>query len=263
MSAAEIADRLRTLGLRASRDALSAFLTHAVKSRLGPVELCEGLIVLEQRERDACNLARRTRDAALGTVSPLDHFDWNHPRSIDHDLYEHLLTLEFVGLGHNVLFRGPSGVGKTTLAQNLGLQALQRGRTVRFATLAAALADLLKHESLPALERKLRRYTQPDLLILDEIGYLPCDARAADLLFMLVSRRHEKRSTIMATNLPFKQWSTIFPGAACVAAMIDRFAQHCHVMDIDADSWRQKTSLQSVALSSKRVRRSSEMPASR
>jgi DNA replication protein DnaC len=110
--------------------------------------------------------------------------------------------------------------------------------TLRFVTLAAALADLLKQESLPALERRLRRYTTPDVLIIDEVGYLPCDTRSADLLYNVISRRHEKRSTVVTTNLPFKQWNTIFPGAASVVAMVDRFAQHCHVMDIDADSWR-------------------------
>jgi DNA replication protein DnaC len=78
-------------------------------------------------------------------------------------------------------------------------------------------------------------------LIVDELGYLPCDSRSADLLYNIVSRRHETRSVIITTNLPFKQWGTVFPGAACVAALVDRFVQHCHVIDIDADSWRQKS----------------------
>lgn len=87
----------------------------------------------------------------------------------------------------------------------LGLLALQRGYKVRFTTLAAAIADLMRQESLPALERRLKRYTQVDLLILEEIGYLPCDAKAADLLFNIISRRHEKRSTVISTNLAYKQ----------------------------------------------------------
>jgi DNA replication protein DnaC len=102
------------------------------------------------------------------------------------------------------------GVGKTTLAQNLGLSALTHGYSVRFCTLAGMLADLLRRDSLPAFERRLRRYARPRLLILDEIGYLPCDNR----------------------------------GAACVAALVDRFVQHCHVIDIDAESWRQRTAMQ-------------------
>lgn len=237
---------LHRIGLRASRDTLSAFLTHATKSRLSPVQSVEQLVALELRERDAKNLAQRTRFANLGTFSLVDHFDWNHPRSIDRDLYERLLSLEFIATGENALLRGPSGVGKTMLAQNLAQRALENGFTVRFSTLAAALADLRKQESLPAVERRLKRYVTPHLLVLDEIGYLPCDAYAADLFYNIISRRHEKKSTVLTTNIPFKQWNSIFPGAACVAALVDRFAQHCHVLDIDADSWRQRQSLIAV-----------------
>lgn len=236
----DIVETLRRIGLRASRDALDALLSHAHKSRLSPAEFAEQLVTIELRERDARNLARRTKCATLGSFAPLDRFDWNHPRAIDRDLYEQLLSLQFLATGDNVLFRGQSGVGKTSLAQNLALHALQKGFTVQFCTLATALADLLKQESLPAVERRLRRFLAPDLLVLDEIGYLPCDARSADLFYTIVSRRHEKRSTVVTTNLAFKQWNTVFPGAACVVALVDRFAQHCHVVDIDADSWRQR-----------------------
>lgn len=236
----DLPDLLRRLGLRIAPEALNALLTHAAKSKLSPAQIVEALVEAEIREREARNLARRAKTATLGSPIALDRFDWNHPRAIDRDLYEHLHgSLDFIKRGDNVLLRGQAGVGKTTLAQHLGLRALERGMTVRFSTLPAALADLLRQESLPATERRLRRYVAPDLLILDELGYVPCDTRAVDLFFHIVSRRHERRSIVVTTNLSYKQWGSVFRDASCLGALIDRFAQHCHTIDIDADSWRQ------------------------
>jgi len=239
----DLFDSLTKLGLRISHEALQALLTHAAKSKLSHAQLLEQLCAIEQRERDARNLARRQKTAAIGSTAPLDSFDWNHPRSIDRHLYDELLSLDFLRRGQNILFRGQAGIGKSTLAQNLGIRALEQGYTVRFATVPTALADLLRQESLPATERRLRRYTSPDLLILDELGYVPCDSRAADMLFHIVSRRHERRSIIITTNLAYKQWASVFHDASCIGALVDRFAQHCHTVDIDADSWRDKHSL--------------------
>jgi DNA replication protein DnaC len=197
----DLTERLRRLGLRVRRDALAAFLAHVHKSRVGPTETLEQLADLEERARVAVNLARRTRFACLGSFKTLDRFDWAHPEQIDRALIERLVELEFVDRGENVLLKGGSGLGKTMIAQNLAQTALAAGFTVRFSTLAAALADLLGQESMPAFERRLRRYTNPDLLVLDELGYLPCDTRAADILYNIISRRHEQRSTIISTNL--------------------------------------------------------------
>ena len=236
----DLSDILRRLGLRISAETLAALITHATKSKLSPAQIVEALGEAETREREARNLARRAKAATLGSPKPLDRFDWNHPRSIDRALYEHLHgSLDFVKRGDNVLLRGQAGVGKTTLAQHIGLRALERGMTVRFSTLPAALADLLRQESLPATERRLRRYVTPDLLILDELGYVPCDTRAVDLFFHIVSRRHERRSIVVTTNLSYKQWGSVFKDASCLGALIDRFAQHCHTIDIDGESWRQ------------------------
>ena len=222
------ADALRAIGLRASAEAIRALITHATKSKMSPAQTVLELTVLEKREREARNFAARTKAAALGSVKPLDRFDWTHPRSIDRELYEELHeSLGFLERGENVLLRGQAGVGKSTLAKNLGLAALAKGRTVRFTTLAAALADLIRRESLPAIERQLRRYTTPDLLIIDELGYVPCDSDAADLLFRIVSKRHENRAIVITTNLAYKQWGTVFADAPCLVALIDRFAQHC------------------------------------
>jgi DNA replication protein DnaC len=236
----DIGDRLRRLGFRARRDAIAAFLGHVHKSRIGPTETVEQLLDLEERARVVVNLARRTRFACLGSFKTIDRFDWAHPEKIDRAGVERLVELDFVEQGENVLLKGGSGLGKTMIAQNLAQAALASGFTVRFSTLAAALADLLNQESMPAFERRLRRYTRPDLLVLDELGYLPFDGRAADILYNIISRRHEQRSTIITTNLAFKQWGNTFPGAACVVALVDRFAQHCHRLEILGESYRDK-----------------------
>ena len=236
----DLIEKLRDIGIRASTGALEALLAEGARHRWSTSDALENLCSVERRERDATNLVKREKKATLGTVKALDRFDWNHPSRIERDAYEGLLSMTFVAQAENVLLRGASGVGKTMLAQNLGRRALERGHTVRFATLAGCIADLSKQESTPALERRLKQYTRPDLLILDEIGYLPCDSHAADLLFQIVSRRHEKRSTVITTNLSFKQWSGVFPGAACLTALVDRFMQHCHVLEIDGESWRQR-----------------------
>lgn len=173
-TASDPAEALRALGFRASAEAIRALIAHATKSKMSPAQTLLELAALEKRERDARNLAARTKGATLGPVKPLDRFDWTHPRTIDRELFDEMHeTLGFLERGENVLLRGQAGVGKSTLAKHLGLAALAKGHTVRFTTLAAALADLLRRESIPAIERRLRRYTSCDLLIIDELGCAP------------------------------------------------------------------------------------------
>ena len=230
--------KLSKLGFRLSREQLGKLVEEATKQRLTAVQVLEQVAEAERRARDAVNLARRTRYAMLGTPAPLETFNWAHPKVIDRGLYEQLMTLEFLKEAHNILFRGTVGLGKTMLAQHLGLEALRRGYSVRFTTLASMTADILRQESLPAQTRRQNRYTRPDLLIIDELGYLPLDPRSADALYNVIAARHEKRSTIVTTNLAFKEWGTVFGEAGSLVALIDRFTQYLYRMEIEGTSFR-------------------------
>jgi DNA replication protein DnaC len=237
----DVFDELGRIGLRASKSQLEALLTHATKNRLSPVQVVEQLVEVERRERDARNLASRSKKATVGAHKTMDLFDWDHPRKIDRALCEEqVLSLAFVRTRTNVLFRGAAGLGKTMLEQNTATAALAAGMTVCFTNVGAALADLLRQESLPAVERRIKRYTGVDVLLFDELGYVPCDARAADLLFQIISRRHEKAATVIATNLAFQEWGPMFHGAASLVPLIDRFTQHLVTIDIEGESYRQK-----------------------
>ena len=237
----DVFDGLESIGLRASRSQLEALLTLATKTRLSPVQVVEHLVDVERRERDARNLEARAKKAAVGPHKTMDLFEWDHPVKIDRALCEEqVLSLAFVRTRTNVLFRSAAGLGKTMLEQNTATAALAAGMTVCFTSVGAALADLLRQESLPAVERRIKRYTRVDLLVFDELGYVPCDARAADLLFQIISRRHEKASTVIATNLAFKEWGPMFHGAASLVPLIDRFTQHLVTVDIEGESYRQK-----------------------
>lgn len=238
MSDDTLFDKLKKLGFRLSKTILDKVLEDATRQRHSPLQSLEHLIEAERRARDAVNLTRRTRAAQLGAVPALDTFDWSHPRKIDKALYEHLLTLAFIAAGENVLFRGGVGIGKTMLAKNIGNEALRAGYSVRFTTLAAMTAEILRQESLPAATRRLRRYTRVDLLIIDEIGYLPLDGRAADAFYNVIAERHERASTIVTTNLSFKAWGPVFGEAGSLVALIDRFTQDMHAMEIEGESYR-------------------------
>lgn len=236
-----VIEHLRELRFKTSDEDLKALFQEKIDGEIGPMLIAIArLAEVERAERQVRNLDSRTRAAALGKCISLDGFDWTHPKSIDRGLYEQLLSLDFIDDSYNILFRGPSGTGKTTLAKIVGFKALQEGRTVRFTSLVSMVSELLSQESIPAFNRRLRKFTGPDLLIIDEIGYLPVKNDAVDAFFNVISQRHEINSTILTTNLSFKEWGKFFQGAACLSALVDRFVQHCHVMDIEADSWRNK-----------------------
>jgi len=198
------------------------------------------LLDLEEEERRRRSLERRIRNARLGRFKPIADFDWTWPKDVDRDLVDELFQLSFIDEAANVVLVGPNGTGKTTIAQNLAHEAISRGYTARFTTASEMLNDLAGQESASGLARRLRAYCHSALLVIDEVGYLSYDTRHADLLFDVVSRRAQQRSTIVTTNKPFAEWNQVFPNAGCVVALVDRLVHKAEIVRIDGDSYRVK-----------------------
>lgn len=202
-----------------------------------PLDWLPTVIDYEQRERQRRSLERRLRFARLGAFKPLCDFDWQWPKKIDRSAVEELCSLEFITELANVVLIGPNSTGKTTIAKNLAHLALLGGYSARFTTASAMLNDLAAQDSAAALNRRLRHYCRPALLVCDELGYLSYDSRYADLLFEVVTRRYQQRSTIITTNKIFSDWNQVFPNAASVVTIIDRLVHKAEIITIEADSY--------------------------
>ena len=194
----------------------------------------------ELAERKQRSLERRLSSAKLGRFKPLTEFNWQWPSKIDQTAVQRLMHLDFLTEASNIIILGSNGVGKSTIAQNLGYKAVMQGHTVLFTTAANMLNDLAAQDGDNALRRRLTYYAKAKLLIIDEVGYLSYSNRHADLLFEIINRRYEKNTTLVTTNRPFSEWNDVFPNAACVVSLIDRLVHHSEVLAIEGESYRMK-----------------------
>jgi DNA replication protein DnaC len=252
----ELHAHLKNLGIRSLMDEhLDAFLSVAKSKRWSARTILEQLARQELIERERRSLAWRHRDSKIGSFSPIADFDWGWPDKINRQVIERMLTANFVEGGDNAVLVGTQGLGKTMIAKNIVYNAVHKGHTALFVQAAQMLVDLGAQDSTSGLERRLKHYIKPKLLCIDEIGYLSYDQRAADLLFQVVSRRYESKSIIITTNLAFKDWPTVFPGATSVASLIDRLVHHSEITLIEGQSYRKRQADRRKAAKTKRPKK--------
>ncbi len=234
-------EKLKSIALNYTAEHLSDIIALATKRRLGALELLEHICEREEIERKAKSLERRLKRSKLARFKPMADFDWTWPKAIDRAAIERVLTLDFIHTGANVVLMAPQGLGKTMIAQNIAHAAVLKGYSALFISAAELLNDLAACESSRSLERRFKYYCQGlSLLCIDEVGYLNFESRSADLLFQIISRRHEKRSVVLTTNLAFSDWPSIFPNSSCTVALIDRVVEHADIIAITGDSFRRR-----------------------
>jgi DNA replication protein DnaC len=208
---------------------------------------CENLIrivQLEEQERHRRLLKNRISATRIKDFEPVAGFDWNWPSKIDKNLIRELLTFEFVKQKTNVVFMGSAGLGKTMLAHNLVHEAARKGHSAVFIEAVDLLTQLLSEDSRSGIDKVLKKFAKPDLLAIDEVGYLSYAAAHGDLLLRVIHMRHRSGSTIITTNRPFSEWIEMFPNAASVTALVDRLTENCEVIQIEGKSYRGKRSLE-------------------
>ena len=231
-------DRSPTLRSRAKSLGLVGLLDNWEEINDAP--WLEPLIAWEEEGRYKRSLERRIRTAALGSFKNIADFDWTWPRKIDRPLIESLFSLDWIASASNLILVGPNGCGKTMLAKNLAYHAVLAGYSARFWIAADLLNSLAEIDSSSGLSRRIKTICRPQVIIIDELGYLSYGTHHADLLFEVVSRRYENKPIILTTNAPFVEWNQVFPSAASVTTIVDRLVHHSVISAIDADSWRLK-----------------------
>jgi DNA replication protein DnaC len=238
--ASELAYLTRTLKAPSLAAAVERLAERARSEGWTHEEFLAACLQREVAAREAHGGEGRIRAARFPARKSLEDFDIEHQRSLKREVLAHLGTLDFIANKDNVVFLGPPGTGKTHLAIGLGVRACQAGHRTAFATAAEWVARLAEAHHAGRLQDELVKLGRVPLLIIDEVGYIPFEAEAANLFFQLVSSRYEQASLIVTSNKPFGRWGEVFGDDVVAAAMIDRLVHHAEVVSLKGDSYRLK-----------------------
>jgi len=230
--------QLKDLGLSQAAELLDSRLESAAQGQLSYADFLSDLLEAELSARRDRYITARTRLAHLPFQKTLEQFDFSFQPSIDERQVRELATLAFVEEAANLILLGPPGVGKTHLAVAIGLEAIRNGVGVYFVTAHNLVEDLRRAYADGRLERRMRVYLAPRILIIDEMGYLPFDSTGATMLFQLVSARYERGSIILTSNKGFGEWGEIFGDLVLATAILDRLLHHSHIINIRGESYR-------------------------
>jgi len=198
------------------------------------LRLCE----LELIERERRMIERRIKAAKFPATKSLDSFDFKTIPSVNKVLTMELARCEYVSKRQNIIALGPSGTGKTHVALGLGLAACQKGLKVRFTTAAALVHEMIEAVDERRLQRHQKQMAAQDLLIIDELGFVPLSKTGAELLFEVISQRYERGSIIITSNLPFDEWTEVFGSERLTGAILDRLTHHVHILEMNGESYR-------------------------
>jgi len=231
---------LQVMKLATIDSILDNFLEIAAKEGKSTIEILDYLIDQEMKSKETKSLAMRTKLAGFPYQKGLEDFDFGFQPSLDKSVIRELAGLRFIRNSENVVLLGPPGVGKTHLAIALGMEAVRSGFRVHFTNAATLMERLVNADKQDRLEEKIKGLSKFQLLIVDEIGYLPFTSDGAHAFFQLISRFYEARSIIFTSNKSYGEWGEIFSDHVIASAVLDRILHHCTTINIKGDSYRLK-----------------------
>jgi len=231
---------LKHLRLSGMAKTMDIRLEEAASSRLCHAEFLELVLQDEMDVRKDRLVARRTKAAVFRDEKTLEDFDWQFNPSIKKKTIYDLAACRFIEEAKDVLFLGPPGVGKSHLAQAVGLSAIRLGYLVLYRSIFDAVREFLQDEALSGSDKTLNKYLKPDLLILDDMGIKNLPKRSGEYLFEIIMRRYENRSTMMTSNRPLEEWGKLIGDVPSATAILDRFLHHAQVITITGKSYRLK-----------------------